>query len=306
MRKVLSIFAAAAVSIAAIAGTLAVPMTRAQAAETTSETTSEADELTLLYSFDFSHVPTEYTQLNGHKWASDEKRDVYTELLKTQMTDMGWVLGTSFQICNYSSSRFYQTVPGEFSESNLYNGTIVENYPFFLAAEQYTSFYKSLKSNEKYIKIYVDPAQYYNNGRINNIGDGSENYTELITRSEDVNLAINGNYISDNLTGLIEYDMSSVDMLVVTRGTATVIYKIEVYGTTATDDVVSGEITGGDSSNSATTTDGVVSDSTTTSETRVAWIDNIFGSLGVKGLTMTAEIVLLVAAIVIIIRIVKK
>ncbi len=187
----------------------------------------------LLYTYDFTEVDYKYLNSYGGYVSSSTAHAGFSELeaiWREKIESDGWVLGAKFDIFDHSSTGFYQTIPG-----CIFNSDVRDPYLFGLKLESQTSFTKARK-NETRIKVYVDPVSYYRDG-----GFAFEDYTEyydLYTRSNSVWAKINGEHVSDNCTGVIEYNLlnSDKDIISIARAGSSAgqqarnIYKIEVYG----------------------------------------------------------------------------
>lgn len=235
----------------------------------------------LLYTYDFTDVDYKYLNSYGGYVSSSIAYAGFNELetlWREKIESDGWVLGARFNIFDHSSSDFYQTVPG-----SIFYSEIRDPYAFGLKMESSMSFTKSRK-NETRLKIYVDPVSYYQYGSLNFM-DGTE-YFDLYTRSYSVWAKINGEHVSDNCTGVIEYDLTNSDKDIISiaragssAGTqAKNIYKIEVYG---------------------------VEEPAPAPTEEESWFDKFLSNIGLGAVPIGASIAVLVAGVIIIRKILK-
>ena len=238
----------------------------------------------LLYTYDFTDVDEKYLEpitMNGCTYpavSSNEAHAGFSELeaiWREKIESDGWVLGAKFNIFDHSSSDFYQTIPG-----SIFNAEIRDPYAFGLKSESSTSFTKA-RQNETRIKIYIDPVSYYYSGNLS-FADLTEHY-ELQTRTYEKNLKCSGQPIKDNLTGVIEYDVSNVDIISITQGATGIfdraynIYKIEVYGV----------------------------EEPAPAPTVESGLDKFFTKIGLPGLALGTQIAIIVGGVIIIRKILK-
>ncbi len=240
------------------------------------------EEEKLLYTIDFSTAPDEYTSDGG--LSDGAGWDGYEILRKQELEAMGFTVGVKFNLSGHESARFYQTAPGK------YFTDCAETRPFFLSVESSTSLLKKVE-DETYVKIYVDPVVYYSHGSIwkydynpetgrEDIPHEQESYTDPQIRVDPVHLLVNEKNVSDNVTGVIEVDLTRDEVISIARANngytqAQVIYKIEFYGIEEAE------------------------------ETGATGLDTFFEKLGLGGLTIGVQLVIIVAAIIVLKKVIK-
>ena len=201
---------------------------------------SEAE--VLLYTLDFTDIPREFLDPHHANSVSgaDPNFEAWEEDKLNELKARGFTIGEEFNLGGHDSKFFYQTTPYSYYNGWSNNYEYLDPYAFFLKFEGGTSFEKTLE-NETRLKIYVDPIEYYWHGAVDFANTIDENYetnvgyadhfSELKTREEAVSLKINDIAISDNITGVIEQDLSGYDTVKIEQDLKGVtVYKMEFYG----------------------------------------------------------------------------
>lgn len=236
----------------------------------------------LLYAYDFTAVDYKYLNSYGGYVSASAAHAGFSELetlWREKIESDGWVLGSKFDIFDHSSTaNFYQTIPG-----CIFYSDVRDPYLFGLKLESQTSFTKARK-NETRIKIYVDPVSYYYDSYLSFM-DSTE-YYDLYTRSNSVWAKINGEHVSDNCTGVIEYNLlnSDKDIISIARAGSSAgqqarnIYKIEVYG---------------------------IEEPAAPTVEEESWFTEFLSNIGLGALPIGASIAVLIAGVIIIRKILK-
>ena len=234
LKKILSIATCGALALASFCATFfSLKAIRANA--------SEAE--VLLYTLDFTDIPRMYLDPHHANSVSGLNPDFseWEEMKLNELKARGFTMGDEFNLGGHDSKFFYQTTPYSYYNGWSNDYEYLDPYAFFLKFEGGTSFEKTLE-NETRIKIYVDPVEYYYHGAIDFVNSDEQNYFlnvsgyddilgEVQTRTEAVSLKINDVVVGDNVTGVIEQDLSGYDDIKITQDLKGVtVYKIEFYG----------------------------------------------------------------------------